>query len=149
LIGNRTLGLGHLCGKTIRRFALTLGVIAAIELALFTLALPLLDEEKSPRPIAVAASHHTKPGEAVGVFGMSPLEGGIAYYGERPVISLRIESELRSFLERGGRFVILRDRDLDELGERLDLRVVERFRSGRRRLALAQRSDSPPRRELH
>jgi 4-amino-4-deoxy-L-arabinose transferase-like glycosyltransferase len=147
LFGNPRSRFGHLSGVNIRRFALVLCVIASIELALFTVALPMLDEEKSPRPIALAATRHSAPNETVAVFGMSPLAGGIAYYGKRPVVSLRNKSELRAFLADGGRFVILRDRQLDSLGEGLDLRAVERFRSGRRRLALARRIDPLPRRE--
>ena len=146
LVGNRPDVLGELCRSTIRRYAAVLLAVASIELALFTVALPRLDEEKSPRPIAEAATSHSQIGEEIGVFGMSPLEGGIGYYGERHVVSLRDETRLRDFLDRGGRFVILRDRELDALGSRLGLRAIERFRSGKRRLALAQRVNSLPQR---
>jgi hypothetical protein len=61
------------------------------------------------------------------------------YYGGRPVASLADESELRAYLAEGGRIVILRARDLEAL--RRDLPLAERasFRSGARRLVLAER----------
>ena len=146
-IGPSSLRLGRLANKTLRRLALVLCAVASIEFALFTLALPRLNSEKSPRPIALAATRNTAPNEAVGVFGLSPLEGGIAYYGKRPVISLRNESDLEAFLDHGGRTIILRDRKLESLDKNLGLRAIQTFRSGRRKLALAQRLDPLPRRE--
>ena len=132
---------------TIRRFALAISIVAGLELAGFTLALPLLESEKSPRPIAEAAASFSKDGEPIGVYGMTPLEGGIAYYGAGPLVSLRDESQLQTFLGQGGKLVILRGRHLDSLGPSLGLRELQSFRSGRRRLALAQRTELDPQRD--
>ena len=132
---------------TIRRFMLAISIVAGLELAGFTLALPRLDSEKSPRPIAEAAASFSKDGEPIGVYGMTPLEGGIAYYGAGPLVSLRDESQLQNFLGQGGKLVILRGRHLDSLGPSLGLRELQSFRSGRRRLALAQRTELDPQRD--
>jgi len=142
-----TLSSPLLSPIAIRRFTLAIAVIAGIELVGFTLALPRLDREKSPRPIAEAAASVAREGESIGVYGMTPLEGGIAYYGAGPLVSLRDESQLRAFLDQGGRLVILRARHLDSLGSNLGLREVQSFRSGRRRLTLAQRTTATPQRE--
>ncbi len=147
LAGTRKTRWGELAGSAIRRFTVACLIVFSLELILFTLVLPRLDDRKSPRPIAKAATTRSEPGEEIGVFGMSPLEGGIAYYGDRPVVSLRDENQLRAFLQRGGRLVILRDRHLATLGPSLGLHGLQTFRDGRRRLALAERIESP-RREI-
>ena len=131
----------------VRRFGMAISLVAGIELAGFTLALPRLESEKSPRPIAAAAASLAKDGEPIGVYGMTPLEGGIAYYGAGPLVSLRDESQLRKFLSHGGRLVILRTRHLDSLGPSLGLRELQSFRSGRRRLSLAQPFAPRPQRD--
>jgi 4-amino-4-deoxy-L-arabinose transferase-like glycosyltransferase len=140
--GSQRTPLGKLPRSMLRRFGWVTLTIAAIELALFTIALPRLNEEKSPRPIAEAATRISRSREGIGVLGLRPLEGGIAYYGDRPVVSLRDESALRAFLDNGGQFVILRDRQLKSLGASFELKAIERFRRGKRRLALAQRVES-------
>jgi hypothetical protein len=142
-----TFSSAFLSPMTIRRFTLAIVMVASLELVGFTLALPLLESEKSPRPIAEAAASHAREGESIGVYGMTPLEGGIAYYGAGPLVSLRDESQLRAFLDQGGNLVILRARHLDSLGSSLGLFELQSFRSGRRRLALAQRTLPTPQRE--
>lgn len=132
-----------------RRSGWVVAGVGALELALFVLALPLLHEEKSPRPIAVAAARRTEPGEAIGVFGLTPIEGAIPYYGERPVASLSNEEELRLFLDTGvletdARIVLLRARDFERMATRLGLIRLEGFRSGRRELLLARRRELGP-----
>lgn len=136
-----------LSAVSVRRFAIAILVVAGIELVGFTFVLPRLENEKSPRPIAEAALSVAQEGETIGIYGMTPLEGGIAYYGAGPLASLRDESQLRRFLDEGGKLVILRARHLDSLGPGLGLRELRSFRSGRRRLVLAQRSAPGPQRE--
>jgi len=120
-----------------QRFVAAIAAVALIELTLVLVAFPRLDVEKSPRPIAIAAAAHSSEDERVGVYGMSPIEGALAYYGGRRVASLRREEDLRGFLESGGRLVLLRERDLIALGTTYGLEQIEGFRTGRRRLALA------------
>ena len=130
--------------RATRRAAMTLAIVAGLELLLFAVALPQLDAYKSPRPIAIAAARATRPDEAIGVYGLCPIEGAIAYYGDRRVASLQNEHELRSFLARGGSTILLRARHFEELGPALGLDRLERFRSGRRELVLASRSSASP-----
>lgn len=117
----------------------TLLAVAAIELAVATLVLPLprLAAEKSPRPIAEAAAARSQPDRAIGLFGLDAFAGPIGYYGKRRAVFLRSEAELRTHFEAPGSLVILRERDFDAFRERLDLVRVESFRSGSRTLILA------------
>jgi len=132
----------------VHRFVLAISIAAVLELVGFTLVLPRLEHEKSPRPIAEAAISFARKGEPIGVYGMTPLEGGITYYGAGPLVSLRDESSLRAFLdEEAGGLVILRGRHLDSLGPGLGLHELQSFRSGRRRLSLARRMTPNPQRE--
>jgi 4-amino-4-deoxy-L-arabinose transferase-like glycosyltransferase len=139
---DRLSAVGHGTTDSMRRLGQILVLVAGIEFVLVTIGLPRLNDEKSPRPIAEAATRRSESNEEIGVFRLRALEGGIGYYGARAVVSLRDESALREFLDRGGRFVILRDRQLSELSEDFGLHAAERFRRGRRRLALAERADA-------
>lgn len=119
-------------------------VVALLELSGALFGLPRLDPEKSPRPIARAIASHARAGEAVGLYGLRPLEGALPHYGDLRVRSLRDESAARRFLDGGGRLILLRARDFERLRGPLELASIEVFRSGRRALVLAQRAaDSP------
>jgi 4-amino-4-deoxy-L-arabinose transferase-like glycosyltransferase len=135
----------------LRRLGIAVLCVAALELIAFVGVLPRLDAEKSPRPIATAAAALQHDHEPIGVYGMRPLEGALAYYGASPIESLRDEGALRSFLADGGRLVVLRQRHFEALAAPLELVERRSFRSGARRLTLAehrppspQREDSPP-----
>lgn len=147
LVGTRSSMTAQLTPIAVRRFICAISIVAALELAGFTLALPLLENEKSPRPIAEATASLARKGEPVGVYGMTPLEGGLAYYGAASLVSLRDEDQLRAFLNVGGELVLLRRRHFEVLHERFGLREMRSFRSGRRRLTLARRDASNPQRE--
>jgi len=124
-----------------RRLGAVIATVALIEALVVLFVFPRLEEVKSPRPIALAAATHTAEGEPVGILGLSAIEGALAYYGGCRVTSLDGEDELRTFLEAGGRIVLLRERDLISLAPRLGLEEIETFRTGRRRLALARATD--------
>lgn len=124
--------------------ARAIAIVAAIELAAALLVLPRFDDEKSPRPIAEAIARQGDPTSAVGLYRLRPLEGAIAYYGGGRVASLATEEAARAFLEQGGRSMLVRATDFDALRDRLGLERVERFRSGRRELILAQVVPHPP-----
>lgn len=131
-------------GAWIKRAAVAVAAIALIELGGFTLGLPLLQAEKSPRPIALAAAEAAAPNETVGVYGLTPIEGGIAYYGGVQLASLRDEPSLERFLEGSGRLVLMRARHFEALSLRLRLKRIGAFRKGRRQLILAKRSPEAP-----
>ena len=129
----------------VRGLATAIATVALLELAGALFVLPRLDPEKSPRPIARAIASHAAPEEAVGLYGLRPLEGALSYYGERRVRSLRDEVSARKFLDEGGRLILLRARDFERLRAALALTRLEDFRSGRRELVLAHRpAHSPP-----
>lgn len=133
-------------GDTLRRLAIAVATVAAIEAVAFLAVLPALDDEKSPRPIAEAAAALQRGDDPIGVYGMSPLEGALAYYGAAPIASLRDEPALRAFLADGGRLVVLRARHFERLAASLDLIERRSFRSGARRLTLAEHRGVRPRR---
>ncbi len=130
--------------RTSRAAVLALAAVAAIELAGLGLVLPRFEAIKSPRPIARAAAKLARPDEAIGVYGLRPIEGAIPYYGGRAVTSLDSEASLRRFLAGGGRHVLMRARHWQQLGPGHDLVPVQAFRSGRRTLALATRRTPYP-----
>jgi len=139
LIGpSRPVSMGFPARMNLRRWALLVGGVALLELGIFSLALPHLQAEKSPRPIAIAAARHTPEGERLGVFDLSPIEGAIPYYGGPSVAALRTTDDLRRFLAEGGHVMLLRARHFEEWGKLLGLREVRSFRTGRRRLILAE-----------
>jgi len=109
-----------------------------IELGLFSLGLPLLDAEKSPRPIAEAAAAELARDERIGVYDLRPLEGGISYYARRSIASLQNPEELQRFAEAGGRVVIMRQRHLAHWEGPPQLAQVSEFRRGRRRLTVTR-----------
>ncbi|MFK7896505.1 MAG: ArnT family glycosyltransferase [Myxococcota bacterium] len=130
-----------------RRSFVCVAVIALIELAGFAFGLPLLQAEKSPRPIAEGIARQAGPLETVGVYGLTPIEGGLAYYGGLRTESLRSEPQLATFLDGGedgsrtsdaGRLVLLRARHFEALAPRFGLRRIAAFRKGRRQLILAE-----------
>ena len=129
----------HPLPARVRGLAAAIATVALLELAGALFVLPRLDPEKSPRPIALAIASHAGPEEAVGLYGLRPLEGALTYYGERRVRSLRDEVSARKFLDEGGRLILLRARDFERLRADLNLTRLEDFRSGRRELVLAHR----------
>ena len=147
LAGTRSGALAQLTWLATRRLIWVIAAVATIELAGFTLVLPLLDDEKSPRPISESIVSVARGGESVGVYGMTPLEGGLAYYGAKSLVSLRDENDLNAFVGGEGRLVILRARHFEALGPKFRLREIRSFRSGRRRLTLAERVSPLPQRE--
>jgi len=129
------------------RAARVIAIVAGLEFLAFILVLPTLQEEKSPRPIAQGIASHASADEPVGVYGMSPLEGGLLYYGAPAITSVRDEDQLRAFLAADGRLVLMRARHFDALRDDLELAPLDAFRSGRRRLVLAERAHSGARRD--
>jgi hypothetical protein len=109
-----------------------------LEVAIAGFAFPLLDEEKSPRPIALAISQSLPPGRAIGVYDLKPIEGGLGDYGDRPIVSLANEIAVAEFLEKEGRILLLRSRHFEGFTPLFKLSALVSFREGRRKLILAQ-----------
>ena len=120
-----------------RAGAIALVCVALLEMLIAQSVFPRLDSEKSLRPIAQTVAAAAGPDESVGVYGLSPIEGSLGYYAGVRVTSLRTLAALERYLAAGGRLVLLRERDLEAHGRRLDLREIAGMRSGRRRLILA------------
>jgi len=106
--------------------------VAAAELAAFTLALPALDAEKSPRPIAQRAAALAAPGEPIGLAFKASLLGGLVYYADRPVALLADRPAVADFVRSGGRVLVLPAARLGEVSEVVDVSVQGRARRGAR-----------------
>jgi hypothetical protein len=101
----------------------------------FLLGYPLLDAEKSPRPIAEAAVETAGPTGGIGVFDHAAFEGGLAYYAGRRVTLITNADDAAAFAASGGRaLVVARDR-FENLGA--GWRRVTKLRSGARELWIA------------
>ena len=136
---------------TLRRIGVAVTGTFALLVAAFHLLYPSLDDEKSPRPVALAAAALVPPGEPIGLLGSSPLVGGLVYYGGRAVQELDTPLEARAFLVRGGRAIVLEAKKLDRLNAVVPVEVRARTRAEDRTLLvvvpsgeLAQGPLTPP-----
>jgi len=118
--------------------------VAAAELATFTLALPALDPEKSPRPVAASAAALAAPGEAIGLAFKATLLGGLVYYADRPVVLLDEPAAIASFVSRGGRVIVLPAAKLAEVTSIAPVVVRARTRHGQRALLVVTPRDPEP-----
>jgi 4-amino-4-deoxy-L-arabinose transferase-like glycosyltransferase len=118
------------------RLAVPVAMVFAFELALFTVAWPARDPEKSPRAIAEAAAALTPEGGAIGLVGDRALTGGLAYYGGRRVAPLASPDEVARFFADGGRAVVVQARKLDRVSAAGPVAIAFRAREGRRELVV-------------
>jgi 4-amino-4-deoxy-L-arabinose transferase-like glycosyltransferase len=114
------------------------------QLVLFAQVYPLLDPEKSPRPIARAAARLAGPGGAIGLFEHGTLAPGLLYYGRRPVVPLLDPEGVRRFVDSGGRVIVARRERVGELATAGDFEVRASVRSGRRELLALVPKSAPP-----
>jgi 4-amino-4-deoxy-L-arabinose transferase-like glycosyltransferase len=113
-----------------------IATVLAIELVVFSVVYPAYDAEKSPRPIALEAAARTAPGEAVGIFDVEGLAGGILYYGDRPVEILPRPEHVAEFLAGGGRVIVLEPWKLPWLEAVGPFQIEARARRGTRELVV-------------
>jgi hypothetical protein len=110
--------------------------LMGLELAVFGIVFPHYDEQKSPRPIAVAAARLSAQDETVGIFDDEGLAGGILYYGDRRIAILPRPPQVRRFLQQGGRLIVLERWKLPWLEGVGTFEVLAHERRGRRQLAI-------------
>jgi len=120
--------------ETLGRIGVAVAATFALLASAFYLLYPSLDDEKSPRPVALAAAALVPPGEPIGLLGSSPLVGGLVYYGGRAVLELDSPQEARTFLARGGRAIVLEAKKLERLSAVVPVEVRTRARSEDRTL---------------
>jgi len=117
------------------QLAVLVAAVLAIELSVFTLLLPALDPQKSPRPIAVEAARWVGPGERIGLLGERPFTGGLVYYSGHPVARLDDPAALsRFFEEEDGGAAVMTAAALGGARAATPVEVRARFRSGRREM---------------
>jgi 4-amino-4-deoxy-L-arabinose transferase-like glycosyltransferase len=119
-------------GGALGQLATLLAVVLALELSVFTLLLPALEPEKSPRPIALAAAQLAPPGEPIGLVEQRPAVGGLAYYSGRRVKEIGRAENLRRFFQDGGRVAVVLSESLARVHGEEFSEIRARFRTGRR-----------------
>ncbi|MCP3986063.1 MAG: phospholipid carrier-dependent glycosyltransferase, partial [bacterium] len=114
----------------------TLATVFAVELAIFALLYPALDPIRSPRPVALAAAAVTPPGKAIGLVGDRALAGGLKYYAERRIDTLRSPEDIAAFLEDGGTTLVIKRRKLERIEAVTQVEIVGTARTGRREIVV-------------
>lgn len=127
--------------RALRRIAIPIAGAYAIELAIFLLLFPALDESRSPRPIAAAAAAAAPAGEPIGLVGDRSMTGGLVYYGGRRVVPLSSPESIRKFLASGGRVFVVKERKLERVEAVTPVEVVGRAREGRRAVVVVEAAD--------
>jgi 4-amino-4-deoxy-L-arabinose transferase-like glycosyltransferase len=126
----------------LRRIGVAVAVAWAVELAVFHLLYPALDDMRSPQPIAVAAAKATPDGAPIGLVSDRAMAGGLLYYGGRPVVPLRTPESIRAFLDGGGRTFVVKQRKLERVTAHVPVREVSRSRAGRRAVLVVVADDA-------
>ena len=126
--------------------AVAITAVLGIEVAVFALLYPALDPIRSPRPIAEAAAQITAPGKPIGLVGDRALAGGLRYYGQRPIETLRTAEDIAAFLERGGSTLVVKRRKLHRIEAVIPVDVVGSARTGSREIVVVVPADGRSRR---
>jgi 4-amino-4-deoxy-L-arabinose transferase-like glycosyltransferase len=135
---------GRLAAPRWARAGVVGAAVVALELALFTLALPALDPQKSPRPVAQTAARLAAPGEPIGLAFKGSLLGGLVYYADRPVARLDDRGAVARFVAGGGRVIVLPAARLIELAQVVPVTVRARARRGARALLVVAAAAAEP-----
>ncbi len=129
------------------RLAIPVVAAFAIELLVFAVVFPALDDEKSPRKLARAAAALAfegdlgprGPGPETGRVGLvfdRALAGGLVYYGAQPVTELSGEADIDAFIAGGGRVIVVQKRLQARFAALRGLEERYRARKGRRALVV-------------
>jgi 4-amino-4-deoxy-L-arabinose transferase-like glycosyltransferase len=121
----------------------TLAAVTAVELAIFHILLPSLNESKSPRPIAVEISRVSEPGEPVGIFSDRPMVAAMAYYARRPIDPLPDLASIEPFLAVGGRTIVTRARDLAQVQRMVPVEITASLRADHREVLVVRAVSKP------
>jgi len=141
-VGLAGLAGAALCARACARrdapLAVLLASLLAIEALVFTRLLPDLDAVKSPRPIAEAAAALTSPEEQLAVYRNGAFSGGLEYYAGRRAVALESLEAVRAFVARGGRVIVVKERDRAALTDAIPSAIRASSRHGRRRIWLVE-----------
>jgi 4-amino-4-deoxy-L-arabinose transferase-like glycosyltransferase len=110
------------------RIAVLAACAFAVQILAHAVALPALDAENSPRPLAAATAALTRPDEQVAVFRGGDIADAVAYYGDRSVDPIFATARLAAFFERGGRVLVFEEERLAEVESLTPVAVRGRFR---------------------
>jgi len=126
-----------------RRVAwVAVGCAFCIEVGVFQILYPALDDVRSMKRVATAALRWLPPGERIALLGSESMVGGLQYYAERPVIFIDDVEDLPAYFAEGGRAVVMKTRKLERVREHTEVTVLDRLREGDRELVIVRSSDA-------
>ncbi len=102
--------------------------VFVVQLLSHAFAMPVLDAENSPRPVAETSAALARPGESIGLYRANDIANAVTYYEDRPTRMLDDPSDLAAFLESGGRVIVLEEEQLANVESVTPLVVRGRFR---------------------
>ena len=123
------------------RVALAIGLVGAVELAVFTLLHPAFDPSKSARPIADSAGALLGDREHIGLYRHQAMIGGLAFYSGRQIEKLRTTADVERFVSEGGRVIAAKANMRREIEEGGDFEIVSEHRAGKRRYLVLRALD--------
>lgn len=146
--GAALLGLAvatWLLGRRLRapagRVALAVGLVGALELAVFTLLHPAFDPSKSARPIADSAAALVGEQEPIGLYHHKAMVGGLAFYSGRRIERLQTPEDVERFRAAGGRVIAAKASLHSAIEKGGDFEVVSEHRGGKRRYLVLRAVD--------
>jgi len=122
------------------RIAVLGASVFAVQLLSYAFAMPVLDAENSPRPIAETAAALARPGESIGLYRAHDIANAVTYYEDRPTRKIDAPAELAAFFGSGGRVIVFEEEQLADVESVTPVVVRGRFRVRRETWLVAVRS---------
>jgi hypothetical protein len=114
--------------------------VFAVQILSYAFAIPVLDAENSPRPIAETAAALARPGESIGLYRAHDIANAVSYYEDRPTRKIEAPAELAAFFGSGGRIIVFEEEQLANVESVTPVVVRGRFRVRRETWLVAVRS---------
>jgi 4-amino-4-deoxy-L-arabinose transferase-like glycosyltransferase len=122
------------------RIAVLAASVFAVQILSYAFAIPVLDAENSPRPIAETAAALARPGESIGLYRAHDIANAVSYYEDRPTRKIEAPAELAAFFGSGGRIIVFEEEQLADVESVTPVVVRGRFRVRRETWLVAVRS---------
>ena len=110
------------------RIAVLAASVFVVQLLSYAVAMPVLDAENSPRPIAETAAALARPGESIGLYRAHDIANAVTYYEDRPTRKIDAPAELAAFFGSGGRIIVFEEEQLADVESVAPVVVRGRFR---------------------
>jgi 4-amino-4-deoxy-L-arabinose transferase-like glycosyltransferase len=121
------------------RIAVLGASVFAVQILSYAFAVPALDAENSPRPIAETAAALARPGETIGLYRGHDIANAVTYYEDRPTHKIETPAELAAFFASDGRVLVFEEEQLANVESVTPVVVRGRFRVRRETWLVAVR----------